>query len=210
VVASRIKICGISRVEDALYAEQLGVDTMGLVFYDKSPRAVTLDQAIKIIEPLGGMMGVVALFCNATTEHVKTVLKELPLLIPQFHGDETAAYCEEFSRPYFKAFAMGGEAPATAEQIDAYKSASAVLLDANARGQMGGTGEVFDWSRIPQTLAKPLILAGGLNPVNISTALAKIKPYAVDVSSGVESRRGIKDQALMKQFVKNVRGDNGE
>ena len=203
---TRIKICGISRPEDALYAESLGVDTIGLVFFEKSPRNVSIEQAIEITAELGGMMGLVALFHNATPEFVYKVLEVMPQLIPQFHGNEDAKFCEQFNRPYLKAFGMGGKTALDVNTIDQHVRASAVLLDANAHGEMGGTGHAFDWAKIPQNLNKPLILAGGLNTDNVAHAVREIRPYAVDVSSGVESDRGVKNQLKMKQFVDNVRG----
>lgn len=207
---TRIKICGISCPEDALYAESLGVDTIGLVFFEKSPRNVSVDQAFEITEKLGGMMGVVALFHNAPQEQVYSVLAVMPQLIPQFHGNEDVAYCEQFGRPYLKAFGMGGGADLDLDSIEQHTRASAVLLDANTHGAMGGTGHSFDWTRIPQNLNKPLILAGGLNLDNVAQAVREVRPYAVDVSSGVESARGIKSQSKMKKFVDNVRGVTSE
>ncbi|MCB1756684.1 MAG: phosphoribosylanthranilate isomerase [Gammaproteobacteria bacterium] len=207
---TRIKICGISRVEDALYAEKLGVDTIGLVFYKKSPRNVSIEQALEIAASLGGMMGVVGLFHNAIDDEVWSVLEELPQLLPQFHGDEPPEFCEQFSRPYIKAFGMGQDQTPQVSLINDYQQAAAILLDANVPGEMGGTGHSFDWSRIPDGINKPLILAGGLNCANVVPAIQQVRPYAVDVSSGVESERGIKDQALMKEFVQKVRGLDDE
>ncbi len=202
----RIKICGIKRPEDALYAESLGVDSIGLVFYEKSPRNVSIEQAIEITANLGGMMGLIALFHNAEKVHVQRVLEAMPHLIPQFHGSEDAEYCEQFNRPYLKAFGMGGGSILDSTTIDQHTRASAVLLDANAHGEMGGTGHSFDWSKIPKKLGKPLILAGGLSIDSVAQAVREIRPYAVDVSSGVEAERGVKSQLKMKQFVDNVRG----
>lgn len=203
---TRIKICGISHADDAIFAESLGVDTIGLVFFEKSPRNVSIDQALEITKKLGGMMGVVALFHNAPKEQVFDVLTAMPHLIPQFHGAEDADYCQQFGRPYLKAFGMGGNDSLDLQSINQHTCASAVLLDANTHGAMGGTGHCFDWTKIPQNLNKPLILAGGLNLDNVAQAVREVRPYAVDVSSGVESERGIKSQSKMKQFVDNVRG----
>ncbi len=207
---TRIKICGICRTEDALYAEHLGVDTIGMVFYKKSPRNVTIDQALEITSVLGGMMGVVALFHNAIDDEVWSVLEAMPQLIPQFHGDEPVEFCEQFARPYFKAFGMGDGLGVSVAGINDYEQACGILLDANVQGEIGGTGHVFDWSLIPEGIKKPIVLAGGLDPQNVAAAIDLIKPYAVDVSSGVESERGVKSQALMKEFVNNVRGLKSE
>ncbi len=206
LLRTRVKICGIKSVEDASFAESLGVDTIGLVFYEKSPRSVTLQQAIDISDSVGGMMGLVALFYNSTAEEVNRVHEKLPQVLSQFHGNESVEFCEQFDRPYIKAFAMGKNTAFQAIDVEPYGQSCAILLDANIQGQMGGTGERFDWRKIPETLAKPLILAGGLKPENVAEAIVQTRPYAVDVSSGVESGRGIKDQRLMQQFVENVRG----
>ena len=207
--APRIKICGIKTPEDALFAEALGVDAIGLVFHAGSPRNVTLDEAATVLGVLGGFVSPVALFHNATVELVSEVLNRFPQLLPQFHGAETVSYCEQFGRPYLKAFGMGGQAP-TLGEINAHTMASAVLLDANTHGQEGGTGDVFDWSRIPDGLERPVILAGGLTPDNVAEAVGAWPLYAVDVSSGVESSRGVKDHGLMKKFVENTRGTSRE
>jgi len=203
---TRIKICGIQNIQDARYAEALGVDTIGLVFVDKSPRSIELDMAMDISHSLNGMMGQVALFYNAQAAEVWRVIEAIPQILLQFHGVETPAFCEQFKRPYMRAFAMGGAGQFNAAEVSAFKSANAMLLDANEVGKIGGTGEAFDWSVIPQILPKPLVLAGGLTPDNVAMAIKTIRPYAVDVSSGVESMRGVKSQALMKEFVNNVRG----
>lgn len=207
---TRIKICGIKTSEDACYAEQLGVDSIGLVFHESSPRHVTVAESRRIVARLGGMMSVVALFSNADSDFVKEVLAALPFVLPQFHGEESPDYCEQFSRPYIKAFGMGGTAIPETADINQYRQASAVLLDANVSGEMGGTGHSFDWSKIPTDLVKPMVLAGGLNASNVVPAIHQVRPYAVDVSSGVESERGVKSQQLMKKFVDNVRGITSE
>ncbi len=206
LLRTRIKICGIQTVADACHAESLGVDSIGLVFYEKSPRAVSLENAIEISRCLSGMMGLVGLFYNATEFEVRRVLSKLPQILLQFHGDETVEFCEQFDRRYFKAFPMGDNASFQASDIKPYKNSCAILLDANIQGQMGGTGERFDWTKIPANTHKPLILAGGLTPDNVIDAIKQTQPYAVDVSSGVESKRGIKDHELMQKFVENVRG----
>ncbi len=206
MIRTRIKICGIRTVADALYAEKLGVDTIGLVFYEKSPRYVSVEQAQEISFAVGGMMGLVALFYNAPESQVRHVIRVIPQVLLQFHGDESVAYCEQFARPYMKAFAMERSDTLDVSMIEKYTHASAILLDSNTQGEMGGTGHVFDWRKIPTDMKKPLILAGGLSVDNAVAAIEQIHPYAVDVSSGVESKRGLKSHTLMRNFVEKVRG----
>lgn len=170
---------------------------------------MTPEEADCIVSSLGGLMTVVALFHNAGEEEVWPVLEAMPQLLPQFHGHETAAFCEQFRRPYLKAFGMG-QGSVEPARIREYENASAVLLDANSQGDMGGTGHTFDWSRIPEGLEKPLILAGGLDSENVAAAIREVCPFAVDVSSGIESTRGIKSHALMQKFVTNARGADSE
>lgn len=205
----RTKICGITRVEDALIAAQAGVDALGLVFYAKSPRAVTVAQAQKIIAALPPFVSTVGLFVNASRSEINAILDELPLDVLQFHGDETAADCEGFARPYFRALRMqpGLDIAQLAEQ---YQSAQGILLDAWVPGVHGGTGERFDWTQIPASLAKPLILAGGLNADNVAQAMQQVQPWAVDVSGGVEANRGIKDADKMRKFLYAVQMKNAQ
>ncbi len=205
----RTKICGITQVEDALIAAQAGVDALGLVFYAKSPRAVTVAQAQKIIAALPPFVSTVGLFVNASRSEINAILDELPLDILQFHGDETAADCEGFARPYFRALRMqpGLDIAQLAEQ---YQSAQGILLDAWVPGVHGGTGERFDWTQIPASLAKPLILAGGLNADNVAQAMQQVQPWAVDVSGGVEANRGIKDADKMRKFLYAVQMKNAQ
>lgn len=203
--AVRSKICGITRIEDALAAVEAGADAIGFVFYAKSPRAVTFQQARSIIQALPPFVTTVGLFVNASRCELGELLDAVPLDLLQFHGDETAAECEGWHRPYIKALRVkAGDDIAAA--VDAYPSASGVLLDTYVEGVPGGTGEAFDWSLIPQGLSKPLILAGGLTPENVAGAVTRVKPYAVDVSGGVEASKGIKDHAKIQAFIKAVRG----
>jgi len=199
-VRVRTKICGITRVEDALVAAQAGVDAIGLVFYAKSPRAVSVAQAQQIVAALPPFVTVVGLFVNASRDEVNAVLESVALDVLQFHGDETPAECVGFSRPYFKALRMqpGLDIAALAAQ---YTSAQGVLLDAWVPGIHGGTGERFDWVSIPENLAKPLILAGGLNADNVGQAVQQVQPWAVDVSGGVEASPGIKDAEKIRKFL---------
>lgn len=205
----RTKICGITRVEDALAAAYAGVDAIGLVFYAKSPRAVSLAQAQKILAALPPFVSTVGLFVNARRAEINAILAELPLDVLQFHGDETPAECEGFSRPYFRALRMqpGVDIAQAAAQ---YSNAQAILLDAWVPGVHGGTGERFDWQKIPADLAKPLILAGGLNADNAAQAMQQVQPWALDVSGGVESSRGIKDADKMREFLYAVQIENAQ
>ncbi|WP_285376310.1 phosphoribosylanthranilate isomerase [Pseudomonas sp. lyk4-TYG-107] len=202
--AVRSKICGITRIEDALAAVEAGADAIGFVFYAKSPRAVSVQQARAIIQALPPFVTTVGLFVNASRCELGEILDAVPLDLLQFHGDETAEQCEGWHRPYIKALRVkAGDDIAAA--VDAYPSASGVLLDTYVEGVPGGTGEAFDWSLIPQALSKPLILAGGLTPENVADAVARVKPYAVDVSGGVEASKGIKDHAKIRAFINAVR-----
>jgi len=192
-------------MEDALAAVEAGADAIGFVFYAKSPRAVTFQQARSIIEALPPFVTTVGLFVNASRCELGEILDAVPLDLLQFHGDETAAECEGWHRPYIKALRVkAGDDIAAA--CDAFPGASGILLDAYVEGVPGGTGEVFDWSLIPQGLSKPIILAGGLTPDNVAEAIARVRPYAVDVSGGVEASKGIKDHAKIQAFIKAVRG----
>ncbi|WP_460063830.1 MULTISPECIES: phosphoribosylanthranilate isomerase [unclassified Pseudomonas] len=202
--AVRSKICGITRIEDALAAVEAGADAIGFVFYAKSPRAVTVQQARAIIQALPPFVTTVGLFVNASRCELGEILDAVPLDLLQFHGDEAFEDCEGWHRPYIKALRVkSGDDIAAA--VDAYPSASGVLLDTYVEGVPGGTGEAFDWSLIPQGLSKPLILAGGLTPENVADAVARVKPYAVDVSGGVEASKGIKDHAKIHAFINAVR-----
>jgi len=199
-VRVRTKICGITRVEDALVAAQAGVDAIGLVFYGKSPRAVSIAQAQLITAALPPFVTVVGLFVNATRSEVNAVLDSVPLDVLQFHGDESPADCAGFSRPYFRALRMQPGLD-IAELAAQYTDAQGILLDAWVPGVHGGTGERFDWARIPENLAKPLILAGGLNADNVGQAVQQVQPWAVDVSGGIEVSHGIKDAEKIRKFL---------
>lgn len=200
----RSKICGITRVEDALIAAQAGADAIGLVFYGKSPRAVSVQQARAIVAALPPFVTTVGLFVNASRCELNEILDAVPLDALQFHGDEQPADCEGFHRRWYKALRVkaGDDIRAQAAR---YVGASAILLDTFVAGVPGGTGEVFDWSLIPADLPKPLILAGGLTPGNVGQAIAEVRPFAVDVSGGVELSKGIKDAASVHEFVRQVR-----
>jgi phosphoribosylanthranilate isomerase len=200
----RSKICGITCVADALLAAEAGADAIGLVFYAKSPRAVNPEQARAIVAALPPFVTTVGLFVNAGREEIQQVLRSVPLDILQFHGDEEPQACEGYGRPYFKALRVRAEDDLLA-LAKKYASAQAILLDAYVPGLHGGTGERFDWSLIPAGLPKPLILAGGLAPHNVREAIAQVRPYAVDVSGGVEASKGRKDAEKVREFIRQVR-----
>jgi phosphoribosylanthranilate isomerase len=204
LTAVRIKICGITRVEDALAVADAGADAIGLVFYPDSPRAVSLARASAIVAALPPFVSTVGLFVNARRSEIDAVLAAIPLDLLQFHGDETAAQCEGYSRPYLKALRVKAGDDLKALVAD-YPGAAGVLLDTYVEGVPGGTGAVFDWSLIPTGLSRPVILAGGLTPDNVGDAIRQVAPYAVDVSGGVEAAKGIKDTARIRAFVEACR-----
>lgn len=202
--AVRSKICGITRIEDALAAVEAGADAIGLVFYAKSPRAVNVQQARAIIAALPPFVTTVGLFVNASRCELGEILDAVPLDLLQFHGDETPADCEGYHRPYIKALRVKA-GDDIAAGCKAYAGASGILLDTYVEGVPGGTGEAFDWSLVPQGLSKPIILAGGLTAGNVAEAIARVRPYAVDVSGGVEQSKGIKDHGKIRAFMQAVR-----
>lgn len=197
---TRVKICGITSVEDALAAQQAGADAIGLVFVPASKRSVGIEQARRICRVLGPFVNRVGLFMDAGADEVARVLSTVPLDTLQFHGREPAGFCRQFCRPWIKALAMGGsELPDWQEFLDA----DALLLDSHGGGKLGGSGETFDWGQVPE-LQRPWILAGGLAPDNVAEACRALRPDAVDVSSGVEIQPGIKDHKAMNAFIKAV------
>ncbi|MGY6589052.1 MAG: phosphoribosylanthranilate isomerase [Wenzhouxiangella sp.] len=197
---TRVKICGITRIEDALACAAEGVDAIGLVFVEASKRAVDVDQARAICRSLPPFIQRVGLFMDAEPARIEAVLDAVPLDCLQFHGKESAADCQRYCRPWIKALAMQqDEVP-----FEAFDGADALLLDSHAPGQLGGSGETFDWGAVPR-LARPWILAGGLNPDNVAGAIQRLRPSAVDVSSGVETAPGIKNGNLINQFMKAIR-----
>ena len=206
MTAVRVKICGITRVEDALAAAAAGADAIGLVFYAKSPRAVDIEQARAILAALPPFVTTVGLFVDAERSELERILASVPLDLLQFHGDESVQQCEAFGRPYIKALRVKA-GDDIAAQVARYPSAQGILLDAYVEGVPGGTGEAFDWSLIPQALSKPLILAGGLRPDSVAEAVSRVRPYAVDVSGGVEASKGVKDVEKVGAFIRAARGN---
>ncbi|HCK81194.1 MAG TPA: phosphoribosylanthranilate isomerase [Candidatus Competibacter sp.] len=200
---TRVKICGITRPEDGATAAGLGADAIGLVFHPASPRFVDADAARRIIAALPPFITVVGLFRNDRPAMVRAILATVPLHLLQFHGDEEPEECAAFGLPYLKAVPMGA-GPDVRDYERRFATAAALLLDSHGGNTMGGTGERFDWSRIPAERRKPLILAGGLDSGNVAAAIRQVGPYAVDVSSGVETAKGIKDAELMRAFLRGV------
>ncbi|MDX2506863.1 MAG: phosphoribosylanthranilate isomerase [Gammaproteobacteria bacterium] len=204
---TRVKICGITNRIDAQLACDYGADAIGLVFYPPSPRYVNIEQAVIVTESLPPFISSVALFVNARREEIDNVLKQLAIDVIQFHGDESAEFCGSFNRPYIKAIRMQGGLDLYAVQKE-YACARGLLLDTYKKGIPGGTGETFNWEKVPHDLDRPVILAGGLVADNVALAIKQVKPYAVDVSGGVEASKGIKDGEKMARFMENVRGSD--
>ena len=199
---TRVKVCGITNIEDALAAAQAGADAIGLVFYAKSPRAVTAEQAAKIVAALPPFVTTVALFVDARADEVQQILQQVPIDLLQFHGDESPEFCISFQRPYIKALRMQPGIDIT-QQANMHRSALGILLDAWVPGVPGGTGQTFNWNDIP-SLAQPLVLAGGLTPDNVQQAITQVSPWAVDVSGGLEMSKGRKDHAKVQAFMQAV------
>ncbi|MGQ7274789.1 phosphoribosylanthranilate isomerase [Marinobacter sp. V034] len=202
-MTSRTKICGITCKEDALVAARAGADAIGLVFYAPSPRAVTVTQAAEIVSALPPFVTTVGLFVNPEPAFVHQVLAEVPLDLLQFHGDEPEAFCDQFDRRWIKAVRVR-QSSDVIDAFKAYSRSSGLLVDAYDPKRYGGTGATFDWSMIPESRPLPLILAGGLNSANVSAAIEAVRPWAVDVSGGVEREKGIKDPTRIVEFLKEV------
>jgi phosphoribosylanthranilate isomerase len=197
---TRVKICGITNLEDANVSVLAGADAIGLVFYEKSPRNVSISTARQITNQLSPFINCVGLFVDADEGYIRKVLEQVPIDTLQFHGQETEQACALFNRPYIKAIRMN-EDICLSDEVKKYHSARALLLDSYVKGVPGGTGASFDWRIIPKELSKPLILAGGLNESNVKNAISQVHPYAVDVSGGVEREKGIKDASKIKKFI---------
>jgi phosphoribosylanthranilate isomerase len=204
---TRVKICGFTRVEDAVCAARLGVDAIGLVFYPPSPRNIGIDQAVKIVNALPAFVSVVALFVDEQESRIREILNRVPIDCLQFHGDEPAEACRLYGKRYMKAVRMQ-EGIDIFDLARQYHDAAGLLLDAYHPGTKGGTGSRFDWELIPEQCALPIILAGGLDQSNARQAVQAVRPYALDVSSGVEAEKGVKDASKMAAFVSEVnKGD---
>ncbi len=205
---TRVKICGITNTGDAIAAVNAGADALGLVFYPPSPRYVEIEQAQFIVSKLPAFVTTTALFVNPQVEFVKQVIGDVKVDLLQFHGDETPEFCQQFDRPYIKAVRMQENTDLIALS-QTYFSAQSLLLDTYKKGIPGGTGESFNWqwlTKFDGKVAKSIILAGGLTANNVSQAIEKVQPWAVDVSGGVESMPGKKDEQAMLEFIKNVNG----
>ncbi len=200
----RVKICGLRDPAAARAAAQMGADAIGLVFYGPSPRNVSVAEAQAVLAALPPFVTSVGLFVNADADWLRDLLKVLPLDLLQFHGDESPEYCRSFGKPWIKAVRVKQDTNLL-EYAAQFHDARGLLVDAFVEGTPGGTGEAFDWSLIPKDLPLPLILSGGLDPVNVGEAVARVAPWAVDVSSGVESARGVKDLNKVAQFIKAAR-----
>jgi phosphoribosylanthranilate isomerase len=200
---TRVKICGITRLEDAMAAIHAGADALGFVFYAPSPRAVSVAQVQAIVSALPPFVSKVGLFVNASADEVLQVIAATGLDCLQFHGDEAEDYCAQFNLPYYKAIRVKPGLNLIQCELD-FASAVALLLDTYSEKAVGGTGEAFDWSLIPANMQKPLILAGGLNPDNVEKAVSSVQPYALDVSGGVEVEKGIKSSIKIAAFMQQV------
>ncbi|MBI1395362.1 MAG: phosphoribosylanthranilate isomerase [Betaproteobacteria bacterium] len=203
VTRTRIKICGITREEDAVAAARLGADAIGLIFYEGSARHVTVDRAARIARDLPPFVTVVGLFVDPAAEAVRSVLERVPLDLLQFHGSEAPEFCGSFGHPYIKAIPAvpGGDLLQSAAP---FAAARGILVDAYVPGVRGGSGVTADWSVIPRSFPRPVILAGGLHPGNVADAVRAVRPWAVDVSSGVERAKGVKDHDKLTAFVRGV------
>ena len=204
---TRVKICGITRVGDARAAAALGADAIGLIFYRPSPRYVTPEQAREIVEATPAFVTTVAVFVNPTREEVETVIRETGVAMLQFHGDESPEFSSGFSRPYVKAARIRPELDLL-KYLSPHSAARAWMLDTFHGDLWGGTGGAFDWGLVPKDAVKPIILSGGLTADNVANAVKRVRPYAVDVSTGVEGSKGIKDAAKIAAFIGAVKRED--
>jgi len=203
-IRTEVKVCGFTQVGDAVTACHLGVDALGLVFYPPSGRNIDVQQAALIVKELPPFVAVTGLFLNAEKSLIEKVLDYVPLTLLQFHGTETAEFCESFKRPYIKSVAMKSVSDVHA-YTQSYTQARGFLLDSNLAGAAGGSGKTFDWNKVPTDLSSPVILAGGLDCTNVAHAVTTVRPASVDISSGVESSKGVKDHVKMREFIQCVR-----
>ena len=204
---TRVKICGIREPAHARVAAEAGADAIGLVFFEKSPRYVDVAQAARIAEALPPFVAAVGLFVDADASAIRAILERVPLDLLQFHGSEAPEFCAQFSRPFVRAVRMETGTDLV-EYARRFSRARALLLDAHVPGQPGGTGLTFDWAAIPRELPIPLILSGGLDAPNVVRAMREVGPWAVDVSSGVERERGVKDPQKIIEFIRKVRRED--
>jgi phosphoribosylanthranilate isomerase len=204
---TRVKICGITRIEDAQAAAARGADAIGLVFYQPSPRKVTLERAREIAMLTPPFVATVAVFVNPSREEVEQVIRECGVTLLQFHGEESPEFCAAFSRPYIKAARIRPGLDLI-KYLAPYASARAWMLDAFHDDLWGGTGGAFDWSLVPEGMTGPIILSGGLTADNVTDAIRRVRPYAVDVSSGIEASKGIKDAAKIAAFIGAVKHED--
>lgn len=205
---TRVKICGITRLEDARHAAFLGADSIGLMMHPPSSRALTLEQALEIRQALPPFVTATAVFLDDDEDWIAQVLHRVKPDCLQFHGNESAEFCAAWGLPYLKAIPMGSTDDPL-RYARAFETARGFLFDSNAAGRLGGSGDTFDWSRIPTSFAYPVVLAGGINPSNVAEAISRVRPWGVDVSSGVEADKGIKDAALVERFIEQVRIADG-
>ena len=204
---TRVKICGIREPAHARIAADAGADAIGLVFYPQSPRLVTPERAAEIAAALPPYVTVVGLFVDADPHEVRRIVHAARIDLLQFQGEETPEYCAQFGKPWMRAVRMDGGVDLL-EYARRFSAARALLLDAHVPGQPGGTGRTFDWAAIPRDLPIPIVLSGGLDAANVGRAVREVRPWAVDVSSGVEAGRGVKDPAKIVEFIGNVRRED--
>ena len=205
---TRVKICGITRVEDARHAAAMGADAIGLMMHPPSSRALALDQAVEIRQSLPPFVTATAVFLDDSEDLIAQVMRRVRPDCLQFHGNESEDFCAAWGLPYLKAIPMGSiDDPLRYEE--GFESAQGFLFDSNAAGRLGGSGDTFEWSKIPTSFAYPVVLAGGLNPSNVAEAISRVRPWGVDVSSGVEESRGIKNAQLVEAFIEQVRRGDG-
>jgi len=200
---TRVKICGITRPEDGLAAARAGAAAIGLMFYARSPRCVSLDLARRIADALPPFVTIVGVFVDPDPDEVRAAMAAVPLQLLQFHGDESPQFCEGFALPHIKAVRVRPGLDLV-QYASRFSKAKALLLDAFVQGAHGGTGQSFDWSLVPRGLELPLVLSGGLHPENVADAIRRVRPWAVDVSSGVEAAKGIKDPKRIAAFMQGV------
>ena len=203
-MGTRVKVCGITRSADARAAARAGVDAIGFVFYSASPRYISAASACILASEIPPFVSTVGLFVNASASDVFNTLNEVRLDYLQFHGEETPEYCAQFGVPFLKAVRVRADVNLL-QYANSYSGAKAILLDAYVEGAHGGTGQRFDWQLIPPALPLPVILSGGLSPNNVTAAIRSVRPWAVDVSSGVEISKGVKDAKKIEEFMRGAR-----